>query len=244
MTGLINPFLFGGAASPNTFFTGNRFWVSAFRQAAQTDNTELLQWDDQSGNGRHLTAVNGTAGAGSKPLYRTTIGAGGGPGVRFQSGNANQAGGYYSIPASVFTGLTSGCAWAIVKSSQAQTTLWDLGPTGTGSGHFPYDDVIYENAFVTARGTYVGTFIGVVNQWHRYLTAQTAGAGTQESWRNNTSLSTNSRTFGLPVSTGKLGGGAAFNFGGDVAAAGIIDHVPTLTERNAFDAWAIANQSG
>lgn len=228
---------FVAGSGPNSFLSGNRFWVSAASVTPQADNTELLQWDDQSGNNRHLVANNGSGGAGTKPKYRTTASANGGPAVQFSSGNANAVGGDFTIPASVFTGLTSASAWAITKSSFGQTTLWDLGPAGAGSGHYPYDDVIYENAFVTARGTYVGTFLGGLNQWNNFIVTKAAAGGDQVAYKNNVPLNNVAKTFGLPATTGKLGGGPAYNYGGYVAAAGVIDHEMTGPERAALLAW-------
>lgn len=234
--GVIAAHYVAGGGDPNSFLSGNRFWVSAATITPQADNSQLTTtWQDQSGLGNHLTFAAGSGGA--KPLYRTTQSANGGPAVAFQSGNADAVGGYASIPASVFTGLTSGSAWAITKASQGRTTLWDLGPAGAGSGHFPFDDVIYENAFVTARGTFVGTFLGGLDQWNNYITTKAAAGGDLSAYKNNVLLNTVAKTFGLPASTGKLGGGPAYNYAGLVAAAGLIDHEMTSPERAALLAW-------
>lgn len=227
------------AFKPTTFLTGLRLWVSAQEITGLSDSGQISTWNDLSGNNFHLTGVAGSGGA--KPLYRTTAGSGGGPAVQFQSGNANQVGGYFTIPAGVFTGLTAGAAWTIVKSAQGQTTLWQLGPAGAGSGHFPFDDVIYEDAFVTARATYVGTFTGGLNQWRRYLTSMSGG--TQKAYRDGTLLNTNARTFGLPT-TPKFGGGPAYNLAGHSSSLIIIDHEPTSGERADLETWGAANPSG
>lgn len=241
-TGLLNPYSFGGGATafnPTTFLTGLKLWVSAQAISGLSDSDQIATWNDLSGNANHLTGVAGSGGA--KPLYRTTAGSGGGPAVQFQSGNANQVGGYFTIPSAVFTGLTSGSAWAIVKSAQGQTTLWQLGPAAAGSQHFPYDNVIYEDAFVTSRATYVGTFSGGLDQWRRYTA--TMGGGTQSAYRDNTLLNTNSRTFGLPT-TPKFGGGPAYNFAGHATSLVIVDHVLTSGERTDLETFAAANPSG
>lgn len=242
--GLLNSHRFGGGGgggfNPNTFLTGVRLWVSAQEISGLANGDQITTWNDLSGNGHHLTGVAGSGGA--KPLYRTTAGSAGGPAVEFQSGRANAVGGYFTIPAGVFTGLTSGSAWAIVKSGQDRTSLWALGNGAGFEGHFPYDDVIYEEAFVTSRATYVGTFVGGLNQWRRYLA--TMGGGTQTAYRDNSLLNTASRTFALPATTGRLGSGQTLNFAGHIAGVVIADHVLTSGERSDLETFAAANPSG
>ncbi len=66
MRGLIQ--FAGGAFSPLSL--SPVFWVKADAgTSTTTDGTGISQWDDQSGNARHLTQGTG----GSQPLYKTAI---------------------------------------------------------------------------------------------------------------------------------------------------------------------------
>lgn len=225
------------AITDPTDIPGLRLWVSADEISGLTDGQQITTWNDNSGNAYHLTGVAGSGGA--KPLYRTTAGSAGGPAVEFQSGNSNQVGGYFTIPAGAVSGLTAGCAWAHVNADQPRTTLWDLGP---GNSHYPFDNVLYEHAFSTSGSSAFDGSDPSVTNWHRYMASHEAGNLRQ--WLDNVLLFSALRTFAVPSGTLKLGGGDAYNFAGRVTTFCIFDHELTSGEAADLEAWASSNPSG
>lgn len=217
---------------------GIRFWASAQHQATLFANdAEMATLTDLSGGNRH--GVGGKATANLYPQMKIAGGIGG-PSIFFQSQNQGFQGGFYTLPASVFTGLTEATLFLKFKSLWGRTTAHQLGPAG--SSHHPFDGSVYEVFCADSGWSFVnGTLIG---NWKSYKVKAPAGTSQHTAYLDGALAGTSpNRTFTIPVNL-RLGGGASYNFGGHLLTAMVIDHALSGAEDAILTAWDAANPNG
>jgi hypothetical protein len=223
-------------------------WYSADAEAAYYANgAQITTLHDLSGHGNDAVGVAGSGGA--KPLFRTAGGPSGGPSIEFQSLIAGAQGGYFTLfPNDLLSGMTSGEAWATVRSDVTQTSLWNFGYDGGGEqAHYPYGASVYESLGRFNRFSWVPT--QNVAAWQRYsawAAATTHGARFNGAVDAATPPGVAGGQLWWPAIPllGRSTTGTAMNFGGRLSSFIFVSRSLTAGEVSALDAWSAANPSG
>lgn len=237
---IINPYAFatGGGGGPSLPVSGALLWVRSdlgvYEDTGATDpaepSDEIAVWQDQSGNGNHLTqfstsGVRPSLDSGTTHLGRNT--------VRFTAAGIERM----NIP-DMFDGLSEAEVFATLKmvadpaASSASAGLWTLNNGSAFHTHHPWTDgVIYDNTFSTTRKT-VGNVTPALTNWHVYSIR--SASGDWEAYIDNTSVfSTGTNTVELPAGTSTLGMSANFShfFDGWIAELVIYPFTLDSTQR-------------
>ena len=126
---VINPYQFAAAFSPANV-SGLKVWLDAGvglfdattgGNAVTTDGTSVARWEDQSGNGNHVTQAT----SGQRPELKTNI-QNGRDVIRFVAANSD----FLRASSTVITGTTARTVFIVVKS----TTTDGNGIVGFGGG--------------------------------------------------------------------------------------------------------------
>jgi hypothetical protein len=150
-----------------TDLSGLELWlpVSAISQA---DNSDIVTWPDQSGNGRDAT---GAGGVGAKPKYLIAGGPNGGPRVRLFNAGSSAT---FTLP-NFLTAFTAGEAIVVLQiNADPPADTGHSGPPlggwGNGASLYPYfgDSKIYEGFGTTARKDATKDPDTNLTAWHVY----------------------------------------------------------------------------
>lgn len=137
------------------------------------DVISSTDWQDQSGYGRHPTAVN-------SPTY--TIDADGFPGVTFAAASSQ----HFTLP-NFLTGFPEGEIFIILKNvadpqlagSESKTGIHRFGSHASDNDHYPYTDGVIYDGFGSNTRTGVYNPTTSLTSFHRYnVSARQAGPPT------------------------------------------------------------------
>ena len=187
----------------------------------QASGSNIIQWDDSSGNGYHITCSFGNF-----PRLETS-GVNGKPAVRFD-------GFYFNYVPDLFSGLTEGEAFMVLKADNdpgVGTTmgLWEF-PRNDDNTAYPYTDgVVYDGFMTTARKT-LGNPSTDLETWHVYNS--TSQASNYVARFNGTVLFSTAANTVKTTGARILGGGSSiYAWYGYIAELIIYDHGLTAGER-------------
>jgi hypothetical protein len=126
---VINPYQFAAAFSPSNI-SGLKLWLDAGvglfdattgGSAVTTDGTSVARWEDQSGNGNHVTQAT----SGQRPELKTNI-QNGRDVIRFVAANSD----FLRASSTVISGTTARTIFTVVKATNAGLN----GIVGFGGG--------------------------------------------------------------------------------------------------------------
>lgn len=137
---IINPYQVSAAGGPpDTFPSQGNIELRCAGKfiTGHSDLDTLPQWDDSSGNARHLTQVTSAA----RPVYHASGGANNLPYVLFDA-TATGGGSFFNVP-NLLTGFTQGEIFMVVKSAADPPASTLGGPefwgTSTDNELYPYN---------------------------------------------------------------------------------------------------------
>ena len=178
-----------------------------------TNGGNVKQWNDRSGNGRHVIAP-----AGRIPTLNTTGGGNSKPGIVFEGVTLKP---YFDVP-NFMTGFTAGEAFVVIKLNNdppalvAQSGLDKTGNTANVTLYPQTSGVIADSFGRTTRIASAGDPApGILTNWHIYDRISTATEWT--SILNGTQLFT--------TGTNTVGWNTAPRIGGDTTAGSYIDGI-------------------
>lgn len=177
----------GPGPAPSPPLTGLRGRWSAPAIVGLTNGQGISQWSDISGNNYHFT--QGTLAF--QPSYATGQ-LNGLPAVRMPGGAAQA---FFFGNAGLFTGLTEGEAFILLKNDEYPVTGNDWGwwsmPFAVDNAAYSYlDGLVYDQFMSTSRSIY--SPLNTLAQWHVYNVTSTSGEWTsrynrlQQFTRSNT----------------------------------------------------------
>lgn len=230
----------GGGGTPDTI-TGLHTWHKADAITGKSDGDPVAQWDDESGNGWHLTQPT----SGLEPIYKTGI-INGLPVLRFDG-----AGARYAYADSVFGGLSEGEMFVVIKlvndppNVSSKAGAWNFGSSSNRS-HYPFTDgVVYESFGSTARKN-TGDPTPSLASWRLYNPASSSTEWTSRI-DGSVHFTTATNTVGFPSSAIEFGsnyvGGTREFVDGDIAELIIYDNVLSSAYRTTVEDY-IADKYG
>lgn len=213
---------------------------------AAADGEAVAQWNDQSGNGRHLVQATGA----QRPLFQTNI-LNGLPGIQFvSSDDLTAAAGVSPVIAAPMTiymvGKSSDTAAlqypVVIWTTGSSTVGFYLGWWGAGVG----DPLIWQ-AVSSASGT-VQTTTGYAADTPYIVTAQEASLSSRSIWKDGGSVGTNGSvsdinllSHGAPnvrFSVGRPGNSAATSpFIGYIFEVIVINQADDAVQRAAMESY-------
>lgn len=162
----------GSTFSPSDV-AGLWLWAKSESLDGLSDGAAISQWNDSSGNARHLTQGTGA----NQPIKQTV---GGKSVARFDGANHRMA-----VPNA--SALTAATVFIVVKvdadpaAGIPTSGLWDFGSDAANDTHYPFTDgIIYDDFGTTARKTTVNPtpaltsprnycVISAASDWRSYL---------------------------------------------------------------------------
>ena len=142
---VINPYRFAAASTfVPTDISGLQLWLDATvglydattgGSEVTTDGSAVARWEDQSGNGNHVTQAT----AGNRPELKTAIQNGNNV-VRFTAANSDQM----VAASTIFTGTNPRTFFLVAKAtSTGQVGMYGMGGSGTAGTAFDVTPEIY-----------------------------------------------------------------------------------------------------